>query len=204
MVNAETCAAGQARKLAAVQNTASTSEATAAAAEEAKYRDRAAERRAAFNQPDRPSSAQLAEMATSVPITTWGPPRKRPGDPSASATSGGVGPAGTSGAVQVQMPPKVEDSPLEPGKDATNVGNQLLAKMGWNVGEGLGKEGEGRVDPIQVRQFEERAGLGKGKGVEAGKYTGPGGQRERGRDLVYFLLAPEEERPLTQTGERSV
>jgi RNA-binding protein 5/10 len=73
---------------------------------------------------------------------------------------------------------------LEPAKDEANVGNQLLAKMGWQAGTGLGMQGEGRVAPVLVQQFEARAGLGSSKGQEAGKYTGPGGQQARGRDLV--------------------
>lgn len=40
--------------------------------------------------------------------------------------------------------------PVEPGKDESNVGNKLLKLMGWKEGQGLGSEGEGRVDPMYV------------------------------------------------------
>ncbi|KAL6056998.1 RNA-binding protein 5 [Balamuthia mandrillaris] len=42
----------------------------------------------------------------------------------------------------------------------TNIGNQMLRKMGWEAGKGLGKDGDGITAPIQVTQRAERAGLG--------------------------------------------
>ncbi|TXT11024.1 hypothetical protein VHUM_01775 [Vanrija humicola] len=71
-----------------------------------------------------------------------------------------------------------------PAADESNVGNKLLSKMGWASGTGLGKEGEGRVDPIHVKQFEERSGLGASKGREAGAWSGPGGWQQRKKDMV--------------------
>ena len=82
-----------------------------------KYRDRAAERRVAFNQPDKP----VLEDA--------------PNQPGKRKFAEGPKP----------LPPPPEPG-MEPGKDEANVGNQLLAKMGWKTGTGLGREGEGRVD----------------------------------------------------------
>lgn len=78
---------------------------------------------------------------------------------------------------------------IEPGKDESNVGNQLLAKMGWKTGSGLGKEGEGRVAPVMVQQFENRAGLGASKGHEAGSWQGREGFKARALDMVmsFFL-----------------
>jgi hypothetical protein len=67
------------------------------------------------------------------------------------------------------------------------VGNQLLAKMGWKTGSGLGREGEGRVDPVLVQQFENRAGLGASKGHNAGNWQGPGGFQRRALDMVSAL-----------------
>ena len=32
--------------------------------------------------------------------------------------------------------------------DETNVGARLLAKMGWNKGEGLGREKDGIAEPV--------------------------------------------------------
>ncbi|KAL1410167.1 hypothetical protein Q8F55_004172 [Vanrija albida] len=71
-----------------------------------------------------------------------------------------------------------------PAADESNVGNKLLSKMGWASGTGLGREGEGRVDPIHVKQFEERSGLGASKGREAGAWSGPGGWQQRKKDMT--------------------
>jgi len=32
-----------------------------------------------------------------------------------------------------------------------NVGRQMLEKMGWKEGEGLGREGVGRREPVSVQ-----------------------------------------------------
>lgn len=82
--------------------------------------------------------------------------------------------------------------PAVPATDESNVGNKLLAKMGWTAGSGLGAAADGRVDPIKVQQFEERAGLGAAKPREAGKWSGPGGWQERKKDMVSFVLSCSE------------
>ncbi|KAK8861328.1 hypothetical protein IAR55_002147 [Kwoniella newhampshirensis] len=147
------CEAGKKRK--AVSLAASvTAEPT-----QPKYRDRAAERREAFHQPNIP----LPEEA-----------------PSSSSTGKRKYAEGPKAPLPIPPPPPV----VEPGKDESNVGNQLLAKMGWTAGTGLGKEREGRVDPVLVQQFENRAGLGASKGVEAGRWQGPGGFQQRALDMA--------------------
>ncbi|WVR04075.1 hypothetical protein IAU60_001074 [Kwoniella sp. DSM 27419] len=125
----------------------------------ATYRDRAAERRTVFHQ----SNVPLPEEAPSF-ASQQEKKRKYAEGPKPPA------------------PPPLPS--LEPGKDDSNVGNQLLAKMGWRSGTGLGKEGEGRVDPVLVQQFENRAGLGASKGVEAGRWQGPGGFQQRALDMA--------------------
>lgn len=40
--------------------------------------------------------------------------------------------------------------PNRAGIQEDNIGNKLLQKMGWNAGQGLGRKGQGIVDPIQV------------------------------------------------------
>lgn len=126
----------------------------------AAYRDRAAERREAHHQPDRPSSADIASLASSS--------RKKFDAPKRS-------------------PPPVVAPVVDVGKDESNVGNQLLAKMGWKEGTGLGLSGEGRVEPIKVQQFESRVGLGKTQGRDPASWDGPGGLARRALDMVSFI-----------------
>ncbi|KAG6909467.1 hypothetical protein DXG01_000453 [Tephrocybe rancida] len=111
------------------------------APEQPKYRDRASERRVLFNQPDVP----LPEKDAAIPKQkkTEGPP----------------------------PPPSPPPAPVNPGKDANNVGNKLLKMMGWTEGTGLGTTGEGRVEPIQTAIYAQGAGLGASKGKEIGKYA---------------------------------
>jgi len=52
------------------------------------------------------------------------------------------------------------EQPTKNGLDDTNIGNQMLQKMGWKQGSGLGKTLSGRTDPITVQQRSRGAGLG--------------------------------------------
>lgn len=94
----------------------------AANSEAPKYRDRASERRTLFNQPDTP----LPEKD----VTQTAVKRKH-----AEAT---------------QSVSSTPVAPVNPASDKDNVGNKLLKMMGWKEGTGLGSEGEGRVNPMQV------------------------------------------------------
>ncbi|XP_057219823.1 angiogenic factor with G patch and FHA domains 1 isoform X2 [Malurus melanocephalus] len=42
----------------------------------------------------------------------------------------------------------------------SNKGHKMLEKMGWKKGEGLGKDGGGMKDPIQLELHQKHAGLG--------------------------------------------
>ena len=134
-----------------------------APANQAKYRDRAAERREVHHQPDKPLPGEIANQA---------PKRKFAEGP--------------------KPPPSPPPPAIEPGQDETNRGNQLLAKMGWKTGVGLGVTGDGRVDPVMVQQFENRAGLGASKGHDAGKWQGPGGFQARAKDMVSGFSLPSD------------
>lgn len=79
--------------------------------------------------------------------------------------------------------PKPEPA-MEPAKDETNKGNQLLKKMGWAAGTGLGLEGEGRVAPVEALLYGERVGLGAAKGRDPTKYQGPEGYAAMVKDGV--------------------
>ncbi|KAF8724415.1 hypothetical protein AX14_008838 [Amanita brunnescens Koide BX004] len=106
-----------------------------------KYRDRASERRVLFNQPETP----LPEKDNKV----FGKKRNSEGPPS----------------------PPLPPHPIDLGKDESNVGNKLLKLMGWKEGQGLGTEGEGRVEPIHTAIYAQGVGLGASKGKEIGKYA---------------------------------
>ncbi|KAK5969387.1 G-patch domain protein [Trichostrongylus colubriformis] len=49
--------------------------------------------------------------------------------------------------------------PVQPLNEA-NKGFRLLQSMGWKEGEGLGKEGKGRREPVESAVRKERSGLG--------------------------------------------
>ncbi|XP_030625004.1 angiogenic factor with G patch and FHA domains 1 [Chanos chanos] len=54
-----------------------------------------------------------------------------------------------------------------------NKGRKMLEKMGWKKGEGLGKDGAGMKDPIQVQIHKAQSGLGSSAtvSVEDGSLT---------------------------------
>jgi len=133
LANASTVESGKKRKQAARAKASSNA---VNEEDQPKYRDRAAERREVFNQPEKPH--YMDRVALSIPT---GPPKRKfvegPKEPSPPPEPG-----------------------LAPGMDEGNKGNTLLTKMGWAAGTGLGKEKEGRVEPIEVKLLGERAGLG--------------------------------------------
>ncbi|KAJ8078512.1 hypothetical protein PM082_012794 [Marasmius tenuissimus] len=131
------------QKLAARQkNTGSTT----TNAEQPKYRDRALERRALFNQPDAPVIEPDNGNKAGKRRHADGPP----------------------------PPPSPPPPPLNLGQDASNVGNKLLKMMGWTEGAGLGIEGDGRTEPIKTAIYAEGAGLGASKGKEIEKVSNGG------------------------------
>ena len=83
-----------------------------------RYRDRAQERRLLHNQPDAPIAEDNGKLQEKRYAAGPSPPPPPP-------------------------PP-----PVAPAQDENNVGNKLLKMMGWTEGQGLGTEGEGRVEPV--------------------------------------------------------
>ncbi|XP_048875028.1 angiogenic factor with G patch and FHA domains 1 isoform X2 [Brienomyrus brachyistius] len=54
-----------------------------------------------------------------------------------------------------------------------NKGRKMLEKMGWKKGEGLGKDGAGMKDPIQLQIRKSQAGLGVNASVSVDDLTLP-------------------------------
>ncbi|KAG0244219.1 hypothetical protein B0O80DRAFT_242905 [Mortierella sp. GBAus27b] len=110
---------------------------TSAVDEEPKYRDRAAERRHIFGQPDYPQ-----------------PPT--PSGRDYGNRYGGY--RGGHGDQEVVIP----EQPTKDGIKEDNIGNRLLKSMGWKEGQGLGKDGEGIKAPIEASGYAKGVGIGAG------------------------------------------
>ncbi|CAH8551709.1 unnamed protein product [Dicrocoelium dendriticum] len=98
------------------------------------YRDRAKERRDRYGPPSPPRKIYNASPQTAVP------PPMLP-DPTPSMFTG--------------PPPMMP--PQQPGP---NVGSRLMEKMGWQAGQGLGRENQGRTQIIEAEFREAGVGLG--------------------------------------------
>lgn len=67
----------------------------------------------------------------------------------------------------------VDVSAAGPSEEAVDKGKNLLEKMGWNQGAGLGNKNDGIVNPVESLIYEGKAGLGASKGKDIG-YAGRG------------------------------
>lgn len=63
---------------------------------------------------------------------------------------------------------------------APSFAAKILANQGWSPGEGLGKSGEGRAEPVTVQMRNEKWGLGA-----AGSKLGTGDWRVQGKERRY-------------------
>ncbi|KAJ2958010.1 hypothetical protein NQZ79_g6360 [Umbelopsis isabellina] len=100
------------------------------------YRNRAAERRMAFGQPDRPMPLDDDAYNNRPPRQSKAMPASRP----------------------------VEAASVSNPMSESNVGARMLKSMGWKSGEGLGKEGTGIVAPVTAESYVKGAGLGTSGG----------------------------------------
>ncbi|ULU12682.1 hypothetical protein L3Y34_015733 [Caenorhabditis briggsae] len=67
--------------------------------------------------------------------------------------------------------------------DDTNIGNRLLKSMGWKEGQGVGKHGQGIVNPIQAERFVQGAGLGAAGSKM--KHGAEASHKEKTRQALY-------------------
>ena len=122
------------------------------------YRDRASERRAIYGQ---------SAVPDDVGMERGGGGRRRQRSNSAepmNMSSSASVPSTAHGAVP-------ENIPVAVFEDSSNPGNQLLRRMGWNDGKGLGKDESGMTESIAVtdeggRASTSRVGVGNSKAAE--------------------------------------
>ncbi|XP_041971799.1 RNA-binding protein 5-like isoform X2 [Aricia agestis] len=64
-------------------------------------------------------------------------------------------------------PPEILTSAVSypPPSVVDTIGGKMLQKMGWSEGKGLGKEEQGRINPIEAEQRPSLAGLGQKRGI---------------------------------------
>lgn len=113
------------------------------------YRDRASERRAIYGQSAVPDDVVEGSNGR----------RRRSGSTELSyPVTAAAGASGSS----------LDSAPVAVSQDAANPGNQLLRRMGWNEGKGLGKDGSGLTEAIAVdsRAPQSKEGVGSDKASE--------------------------------------
>jgi len=52
------------------------------------------------------------------------------------------------------------DMPQNETRIEYGIGGSILEKMGYEPGQGLGSEGQGRINPIEAKRRPHRMGLG--------------------------------------------
>lgn len=135
--------------------------------QEAVYRDRAAERRKQYNQPDKPSSV-YPTSSTLHNKDAKEKKEKKDGneldiDTANLTTTDGAGTTGVSFMLQSKYKGASLNRSLT--SDTNNPGYQIMQKLGWKKGQGLGKGEQGIKAPLKAQdvrpnQANQRAGLG--------------------------------------------
>ncbi|KAL0146150.1 C2H2-type zinc finger transcription factor [Mucor lusitanicus] len=119
------------------------------------YRNRAAERRQAYGQPDKPVlSPPSSPTHHHHRQTSMIPRREQPVN-------------------QASMYTPIADD---------NKGARMLASMGWKKGEGLGKDGSGILDPVKAESYAQSAGIGSTPKRDVG--SGGGSYQSRTLDTA--------------------
>lgn len=68
---------------------------------------------------------------------------------------------------------KTQQSSVDTSIAKDNKGFKLLSKMGWNEGQSLGKNKDGRTEPIQLMGNNSKIGLGATSGMEYSEIDDP-------------------------------
>ncbi|KAI7988084.1 SUPPRESSOR OF ABI3-5 [Camellia lanceoleosa] len=118
------------------------------------YRDRAAERRSLYG-----STSSIGDNVSDLGIgdSNRDSSSKRGLIDSMPFPPGVGGGRGSGDTTNVQS---YEVITAEKAIDENNLGNRMLRNMGWQEGLGLGKDGNGMVEPVQAQAMEKRVGLG--------------------------------------------
>ncbi|XP_042357572.1 angiogenic factor with G patch and FHA domains 1 [Plectropomus leopardus] len=97
-----------------------------------------------------------------------------------------------------------DDAPASVHQEISEVnkGRKMLEKMGWKKGEGLGKEGAGMKDPIELKIRKSQSGLGAGAAMslDAVSMTKTKSQKnwEKARERFADTCQPDMLSPKTQ------
>ncbi|GAN04086.1 hypothetical protein MAM1_0054d03545 [Mucor ambiguus] len=118
------------------------------------YRNRAAERRQAYGQPEKPVLSPPSSPTHHHRQPSMIPRREQPVN-------------------QASMHKPIADD---------NKGARMLANMGWKKGEGLGKDRSGILDPVKAESYAQSAGIGSTAKRDVG--SGGGSYQSRTLDTA--------------------